>query len=285
MGFSDKNVLIVGLGLIGASYARAIRKYIHPNKIWGVDINREVIDLVKKEDIVDDAFVNCNNILKSADIVIVSLYPQDTIDFIVNNMENFKQGAIITDTCGLKSSLVGKINKVIRKDIDFIGTHPMAGKEKGGFVNSSSELFVNSNYIITPTLNNKEENINIINDMALKMGCRNIIKVSPKEHDEAIAITSHLPHILAVALMNTGNSLKDIKYLVGGSFKDTTRVATINGELWSQLFMANKENLVKVIDEFQKNIECIKSAIIEEDKEKLNEAFKKSCDGRREIQL
>ncbi|MEG0371158.1 MAG: prephenate dehydrogenase, partial [Clostridium sp.] len=194
------NVCIVGLGLIGSSYAQAL-KTVNKGKVIGIDINEGTIKKAIEKGIIDEGYIDTKDALEEADIVILAVYPELTGKFVIDNMDFFKKGAIITDSAGIKENIINKINTCIRDDIDFIGGHPMAGKEGSGIENSSETIFKGANYLITPTDKNSEENIIIIENMARKIGCKNVVRISPSEHDRIIAYTSHLPHIMAVALM------------------------------------------------------------------------------------
>lgn len=271
----DFNIAIVGMGLIGGSYAMALRK-LRPRNIYGIDIDENVLKNALQMGIIDEGYTSGNMILKKADLVIIALYPEETIEFVKNNIESFKKDAIITDTCGIKVDVIDKINSVLPQHLDFIGGHPMAGKETNGLQSASKDIFKNSNYIITPTEKNKKENIQLIKDLAKAIGCKNIVCVTKEEHDKIISFTSHLPHVIAIALMNSDITPNNLEEFIGGSFKDTTRVAVINSMLWSQLFMLNSENIINEIESFEESIKQVKKAIKEEDMNTLNNIFNES---------
>ncbi len=265
------NITIVGLGLIGGSLAMALKE-LRPKNIWGIDINANAIQFAEEQGIVNKGYINPEIPLSNSDIVIVCLYPNATIQFIKDNLKNFKEGTIITDTAGIKNKLINEIEKFLPDTIDFIGGHPMTGKECKGIEHASKDIFIDANYIITPTKKNKNLNIKIIEDIALKIGCKRVVKVSPKKHDEIIAYTSQLPHILASALVNSDIN-DDTKLFVGGSFNDATRVATVNADLWLELIMENKDNIIKCIDVFERRIKSIKNAIEESNNNDLEAIF------------
>lgn len=281
MFVKNKNITIIGLGLIGGSFAKALRK-LGPKSINAVDINEENIKIAKEQKIIDDGDITANKFIKESDLIFICLYPNETADFVKQNMHLFKSGAIITDACGLKEFLVSEIDKVLRDDVEFIYGHPMAGKEKGGLINSDANIFIDRNYIICPT--DKNKNIDKFENMLREIGFLNIVKLTAKEHDEAITFTSHLPHIMALSLMKTGCKLTNLKYLIGGSFKDATRVASINPNLWGQLFFNNRENLIDALTDLQNSIEEIKSAIDEKDDNKIRDIFEIGSKGRKGIE-
>ena len=278
------NICIVGLGLIGSSYAKALRK-INVNKIVGIDINEDTLDKAKRENIIDEGYKDGKECLKDADIVILAVYPDLTERFIIENMKYFKKGAIITDSAGIKESIINNISKSIREDVDFIGGHPMAGKEGSGIDNGSETIFNGANYLITPTNKNKQENINLIEKMAYAIGCKNVVKIDPKQHDRIIAYTSHLPHILAVALVNSDILDKDTSLFVAGSFRDATRVADINARLWTELIMQNKDAVIEQLSLFEENISKLKNAIKEDDSVSLNSHLESAGEKKRRIKI
>lgn len=282
MDFSDFRITIVGLGLIGGSLAKAIRE-LKPDKLWAIDKAEETIKTAETMGVIDRTETNCEKILSNSDIVIMALYPEDTVNFIVSNMKFFKSGCIVTDTCGLKSGMLTKLSGILRSDIEFIGGHPMAGKETSGFANAEKEIFYNANYIITPTEQNKEESVTLMQELILAIGCKKPIITSPKEHDEIITYTSHLPHLAAIAMMNCYTTQRPISQFVGGSFRDATRVADINSKLWLELIKLNKENAINVLDCFIDNLSALKIAIRNNDDEKLLQDFLQASSKRKEI--
>ncbi len=277
----DFNITIVGLGLIGGSFAMAL-KDLNPKNLWAVDINEEVIKTAEKMEIIDRGYTNPETPLKKSDIVIMCIYPKLMVKFIKNNMKNFKPGSIITDTAGIKEKLVEEIDTSIREDVDFIGGHPMAGRESKGLGYATKDIFNNANYLITPTDKNKEENIKIVEELVRAIGFKNIVRLDSKQHDEIIAFTSHLPHIVASALINS-DSRNDTKFFVAGGYKDATRVARINEELWAELIMDNCNNNLKQIEIFEKSIANFKRAIMNNDRESLKILFRKGSQKREEL--
>lgn len=282
--FADLSILVVGLGVIGGSYAMALKE-LKPKKIYGIDLDKKTIDMAQAMGIIDEGFTQAQQVLKKADLIIIALYPEDTIKFVKENILNFKAGAVITDTCGIKEKVVIKINSFISKQVEFIGAHPMAGKEAKGLQGASKEIFKDSNFIITPHERNSEKNIMFIEKLAKAIGCKNIIRTTPKEHDKIISFTSHLPHVLAVSLMNSRTSYSTVTPFSGGSFRDATRVANINSELWAQLFLLNSGNLIDEIEKFEETLVQVKTAVKLKDKDFLDNILKKALLRRREMVL
>ncbi|MGH4137962.1 prephenate dehydrogenase [Clostridium sp.] len=282
MDISDFNITIVGLGLIGGSFAMALKE-LNPKNLWAIDIDKDVLVVAEKMNIIDKGYINPEIPLRDSDIVILAIYPQKTINFVENNMKLFKIGAVITDTAGIKSNLLSKIIPILREDLDFIGGHPMAGKEESGLKAATVDMFKHANYILTPTEGNKEKNINLIEGLARDMGCKRVVYLTPKEHDDIIAYTSQLPHIIAVSLIDCNSSIMEVSKFVGEGFKDTTRVATINEELWPELLLYNKENIINKIEDFENNIKEIKNAIINGDEVFLKKRFQSATNKRKEL--
>ncbi|PJI07444.1 MULTISPECIES: prephenate dehydrogenase [Clostridium] len=258
------NLTIVGLGLIGGSYAMAFRK-VNKGRIWAIDLNENTLKKAAKKDIIDEGY-SMNNAyipLKKSDIVIIAIYPEALIEFVKSNVSNFKKGSIITDVLGIKGKNIDYIQNILGNDAEFLGGHPMAGKELSGFDNADGAIFKNANYILTPTSKNKRETIDAMRKFVRAIGFKDITEVTPERHDEIIALTSQLPHVIAVSLMNSSYVDSSIKHFIGGSFRDATRVARINPDLWCQLFTKNKDNLLKVINDFEDSIDELKKAIEE----------------------
>lgn len=274
------NITIVGLGLIGGSYAMAFKE-INNGHVWGIDLNKSTLKEAADMNIIEKGYsdLDAHIPLEKSDVVIIAVYPEAAVRFVEENAANFKENAIITDVLGIKGKNINQIqNILLEKPVEFIGGHPMAGKESSGLSYASKSIFEGANYIITPTEKNSEEVINYIEKIVKNIGFKNISVVTPEKHDEIIAVTSQLPHVIAVSLMNMKNIDKNIKNFIGGSFRDESRVANINPELWSELFLSNRENLLSAVEEFQKSIDELKDALREEDSEKLKVIMKKaSC--------
>ena len=282
MDISDFNITIVGVGVIGGSYAMALKE-LKPKNLWAIDINKDVLVAAEKMNIIDKGYINPEIPLRNSDIVILAIYPQNTINFVKNNMELFKTGAVITDTAGIKSNLLSEIMPVLREDLDFIGGHPMAGKEESGLKAAIVDMFKHANYILTPIDGNKEKNISLVGDLARAMGCKRVVQLTSVEHDDIIAYTSQLPHIIAVSLIDSNSSIREVSKFVGESFKDITRVATINGELWPELLLYNKKNIINKIEDFENNIKEIKDAILNGDDAFLKNRFESATSKRKEL--
>ncbi|TDT71765.1 prephenate dehydrogenase [Hypnocyclicus thermotrophus] len=273
------NITIVGFGLMGASYAMALKKF-HKGKIYAVDIDKESLLKAKDRGLIDEGFVEPKEPLEDSKLVIICLYPKLLVKFIEENKENFQNNAIITDISGVKCDYIEKIDNILQKKADFVSTHPMAGREKQGMDYADANIFQNANFIIIKKENNKKENVKLIENLAKNMGFLRVTKVTAKEHDNIIAFTSQLTHAIAVSLVNSDDEKFNTKLFIGDSYRDLTRIAKINSELWSELFLENKENLIYRIDNFIDKLETIKNALLNEDKDRLIKEFKESSDRR-----
>ena len=274
-GDFDFNITVVGLGLIGGSYAKALSK-LKPKMLYGIDVNKESLENALKMGIIDQGFTDGCIALKKSHLIIIALYPNDAINFIRDNIQNINPGSIITDTCGLKQNIIERVNSILPDTIEFVGGHPIAGKESQGFRCSSEKIFLDTNYIITPTPKNNEKNIKLIENMAKAIGCKNVVRISPAKHDKIISLTSQLPHIIAVTLMNSYIDSDIGKSFIGGSYIDATRVATINIKLWIELITENSDNLIIEIEKFENTLAKLKQAIKGKDNSTLGDILASS---------
>ena len=266
------NIGIVGLGLIGGTYAKSLKKY--PYKIYGIDNNQETIDYALNNNIVDYATLTPKEVLGDLDVVFICLYPNDTIKFIRDNINHFKRGAIISDVVGIKRKLIDSLDIYFNDEVEFVFTHPIAGRETIGIKHSDEAIFHNANFAIIPTKHNTEEALMLIEILAKHMGFANISRISDIEHDQIIAYTSQLTHAIALALVNSDDERYDTSLFIGDSYKDLTRIAMINEKLWSELFIDNKDFLLNQINKFENHLDILKDAIKAKDKAKLQELMK-----------
>lgn len=265
----DKKIGIVGLGLIGASIALSLRGKV--SEILAVDRDEDVLSIAMDRKIIDKGSTNPEEILRDADVVIFALYPGDIINYVIEHKSIWHQGQILMDVAGLKSELVSRIQSFL-PDVEFVGTHPMAGREVSGIKAAREELFLGSNFIITPTDKNSAEGLELVRELAIILGVKNIFEMSPEEHDALVAYTSHMPHLLALALV--GAYSEGSEKIVGRSFLDATRVANINEKLWSELFLMNKDPLVTEIDKLIGELTLFREKLDNNDKIGLEEKMK-----------
>ena len=276
------NIAVVGLGLIGGSYAMALKQN-KAGRIFGIDIDERVLEKAVSGGVIDQGSIDAEEILCKSEIVIIALYPQEAIEFIKNNAKNFKPGTIVTDTCGIKQPIIDAAWKCLRPDVEFIGGHPMAGNEFQGFDAASPELFLNTNYIITPHEGNSENGITTVEKLAALIGCNCVTRIKAGDHDRMISFTSQLPHIVAISFANLIAGEKDMRALTGRSFMDATRVAALNKKLWTQIFRMNNTNIIDRIEDMEKMLSTLKDAIKAQDEGSLQRIFDNAIKGKREI--
>ena len=271
---TKQNILIVGLGLMGGSYAKGLKRIGY--RISAIDKNEESIKFALENDIIDEGSAKPEpELIKKADTIIFALYPHVFINWIKDNQKYFKSGIKITDVTGVKSGVVYEIQNILRDDVEFIPSHPMAGREVYGVQNSDDSIFHNANYIVTPTKKNTKEAINWCSDLGRLLGFRKVSVLSPEEHDQMIGFVSQLTHVIAVALMDCNNNSKIVDY-TGDSFRDLTRIANINEKMWSELFLMNKQPLLDQMDSFIGEMQTLRKMLSDDDKAGLCEKMKLS---------
>ena len=270
----SKKILIVGLGLLGGSYARVLKRFgFH---ISAITLEQSSIDYALKEKIIDEGSAELDEkMIGEADIVIFALYPHVFVEWIEKNQKLLKSGALITDVTGVKRSIVYKIQEILRPDVEFVAAHPMAGREVSGVENSTDRMFVGANYIVTPTEKNTPEAINTCIELGRLLGFLNVTTLSPEEHDEMIGFLSQLTHCIAVTLM-TCNDKENMEKFTGDSFRDLTRIARINDLMWSELFVANKDVLLDQMNLFIDKFNELKAMLEAEDVDGMREMMRHS---------
>lgn len=226
---------VVGMGLIGGSYAKALRR-LGVKKIIGVDTDGKVLRQAQEQAVIDEALCGAGPGLQAADVVICSVYPAATLDFVKSAVPFLQSDVLITDATGIKGSLPEDVQRLLTGRMEFIAGHPMAGRQGSGLGMSQAEIFDGANYIVVPAAFNSSGAIEWLSSFAGAIGCGQVVQVDAVEHDRIIAYTSNLPHALAVALINSASYNENTKYFIAGSFRDGTRVADINPYLWSDLF-------------------------------------------------
>ncbi len=271
-------VLIVGLGLIGGSYAKALRK--KGFFVSAITDNQNSIDYALDNRIIDEGYSYVEEkAVSSADLIVFALYPKVFSQWIDKHKNLFKPGTIITDVTGVKSCIVYEIQSKLPPDVEFIAAHPMAGREVYGVENSDDKIFEGANYIVVPTDKNTPEAIETCKDLGKILGFSRISELSPEEHDEMIGFVSQLTHCIAVSLMTCCENEHLVDY-TGDSFRDLTRIARINENMWSELFMLNKEPLLKQINVFIDECMLIRDMIASDDTEGLKDKMRLSTSRR-----
>lgn len=275
-------ILIVGLGVIGGGYAMALKEAGY-NEVYGIDTNEETLKKAKEMKIIKEGFTREDEIISEMNLIILAIYPNLVKDFIVKNKNKFKENALITDVTGIKQLFINDIVEILPQNIDFVFAHPMAGRENKGIDYATNKVFRGANFLIVETKKNKEENIRQIENLAKEMGFKHIKRTTPAFHDEMIAFTSQLPHVLAVALTNSDIENRNTGEFIGDSYRDLTRIANMNEKLWSLLFLGNKKNLLEAMNNFEAEFDKIKKCIEENDEKNLQKLFIKSTIRREQL--
>ena len=270
----DSKILIVGLGLIGGSYAEALTDKGY--YVGAVARRKETIDYALNKGLIASGVTEVTReYISQFDVIVFALYPKVFIEWIENYQDYIKDGALLTDVTGVKRSVVYDVQSKLKASLEFVGAHPMAGKEVYGVENSDKTIFKNANYIVTPTDENTPEAIEACMELGRELGFKTVTTLNPEQHDEMIGFLSQLTHCIAVSLMCCKESEHLVDY-TGDSFRDLTRIAKINDAMWSELFMLNKDELVKQMDLFIDKFKDLKSAIENESLEEMREMMRLS---------
>ncbi|MBQ2310145.1 MAG: prephenate dehydrogenase [Erysipelotrichales bacterium] len=258
-------ITIVGLGLLGGSYAKGFFQAGYP--VYGIDIDENAVEYARKMHWVKDASTD-PAFCEGSDIIISALYPHTFIQWVKENQAYFKPGTVLTDVTGIKREVISEIGSFLRKDVEYIACHPMAGREYKGIRYADCSLFKKANFIIVPSKENTERAIGVAEDIANILKFRKVSVLSPEEHDRVIGFVSQLTHVIAISLMNIGEDPKLVDY-TGDSFRDLTRIANINEDLWPELFICNKDVLTEEIDRLIAKLKDYRDWIENEETEKM----------------
>lgn len=264
-----ENILIVGLGLIGASYAKGLTKKGY--KVYGCDLDEETNSFAVSSGFVCAASENPCDYIEQVDTIIIGLYPKDIVPFLLKYQKYFNENQVITDVCGVKSSVCAAATQAALP-AKFVGSHPMAGREKIGIKFADEKIFTGTNFLICPLKETDEMAIKVVEEIASALEFGYIHHITPEHHDHMIAYTSQLTHAIAVCLVNSESSV-DVSKFIGDSYRDLTRIAMINEKLWSELFFDNKDALIQEIESFEKEIEKLKMALLGQKKDELKDLF------------
>jgi prephenate dehydrogenase len=276
-GVKGLRITIVGLGLMGGSIARALKRGAGAI-VTAVDRDAKLTALALAQGVIDRGCDKPAQALADADLTVLCLYPEASIRFMKEHMACFAPGSVVTDICGVKQKVINGLVPILRSDIDFVPGHPMAGRERAGYQYSDEALFDRCNYILTPLQQNKEESIELVKRFAGALGAGAVVLAEPAEHDEMIAYTSQLPHALAVAYVLATGRRGDGQPLQrnplpfsAGSYRDVSRVAAINAPMWAELFLENRDALLGELDGLKAGLEHIEQYIRDGDGQSLIE--------------
>ena len=273
------NIGIIGLGLMGASFA----KRLSPQKdktIYGIDQNEQTIQTALELNIIKEGSTDPDKLIKKCNLIILSLYPTMIKPWIVENQQYLESGTILMDISGVKTNIVEPVQAILREDLELISIHPMCGRESRGINFAQADIFDNANYIIVPTNKNTPKAIEAAKQLGKDLRVKNISILSCEEHDRMIGFLSQLTHVIAVSLMNTHDNSHLVEY-TGDSFRDLTRIATINEDLWSELFLLNKDILLDEIDQFLDATKHFRDSLEKEDIDEMKRLFIQSTNRRK----
>ena len=273
------NIGIIGLGLMGASFA----KRLSPQKdktIYGIDQNEQTIQTALELNIIKEGSTDPGKLIKKCNLIILALYPTMIKPWIVENQQYLESGTILMDISGVKTNIVEPVQAILRKDLELISIHPMCGRESRGINFAQADIFDNANYIIVPTDKNTPKAIEAAKQLGKDLRVKNISILSCEEHDRMIGFLSQLTHVIAVSLMNTHDNSHLVEY-TGDSFRDLTRIATINEDLWSELFLLNKDILLDEIDQFLDATKHFRDSLEKEDIDEMKRLFIQSTNRRK----
>ena len=274
----NTKILIIGLGVIGGSYASALTQKGYTVKC--ITKEKKDIDFALNRGIISYGTTETDaNLIADAELIIFALYPTVFIKWIKENQSLISPGTLITDVSGVKSGVLREVRAILRNDIEFVSTHPMAGRERSGVEFSDASVFKGANYIITPVEENKTWAIDVCKKLGEELGFAKISLITPEKHDEMIAFLSQLTHCIAVSLMNC-NDTPELERYTGDSFRDLTRIAKINEKMWAELFLMNKDHLITQMDSFIEEFNNFKNMIKTDDTEGLMSKMKASTQKR-----
>lgn len=265
------NIGVVGLGLIGGSIAKSAKKNTK-HKVYGFDLDKNVVKNAIDEKSIDGELTQ--KCLSSCDYVFIPLYPEAVIDYVRNNAEFFKEGATIIDCAGVKRAVCDECFKIAENsNFSFVGGHPMAGTQFSGFENSKDTMFYNAPFVLTPKENEDILTLANAREVIMSLGFGRVSVMTPQKHDKLIAFTSQLAHVVSNAFVKSPSALER-KGISAGSYKDLTRVAYLNENMWTELFLENKDNLIFELDNIIAELQKYSDAMKNDDADTLRQLLK-----------
>ena len=278
----SKTIAVIGLGLIGGSMALALKGF-EDFEIVGVDVSEPTLRFAAEHGVGDRVTADAREVIPQADLTILCLHPKGITRFLEDYWSLFKPGSLVTDVCGVKTSIM-EAAEILPPEVDFIGCHPMAGTEFSGIEHAFAEMFQKSHLILTPRESSSAEHIALMERLADHIGCRDVVRTTPEEHDAILAYTSQMMHIIAVSVCDDP-MLFTCKGFEGSSFRGCTRVAALDVGLWTQLFSMNSPALLTALDRLEENLHAYREAIASGDTNLLSEKLAFSAGRKRKMNL
>ncbi len=276
---SSKKILIIGLGLLGGSYAMALKRKGYD--VSAIDLKQSSIDYALEHNMIDRGSTHTDcGLINDADIIVFALYPHTFVNWVKENGHLIKAGTVVTDVTGVKNCIVYEIQKLLPEGVEFIAAHPMAGREVVGVENSDDSIFKGANYIVVPTEKNTFSAIELCKSLGQELGFADVSLLPPERHDEMIGFLSQLTHCIAVALMCACDD-PNLERYTGDSFRDLTRIANINDEMWSELFLANRDSLLSQMDSYRSAFDRLYNCVKNADREEMRSMMRFSTERRK----
>ena len=271
-------VTIIGLGVVGGSYAGALSAAGYT--VYGVARTTDTIAKAKERGMIEDGGTVAAPFAAKSDVVVIALYPGQVAPYLRALAPHLRPGTVVTDVAGIKSLIQKEVEEALPEGVEFVFAHPMAGREKRGIDYADPAVLRGANFILVRGANTSQSAMETVRKLAEDMGFGRIVEVSAQRHDEIIGFVSQLPHAIAVALVNSDEESAETEKFIGDSFRDLTRIASINETLWSELFLGNRDNLIRSIDDFTRQLNAIRDALAAGDKDALEALFKSSTERR-----
>ena len=269
---------IIGLGVVGGSYAGALSAAGYT--VYGVARTTGTIAKAKERGMIEDGGTDAAPFAAKSDVVVIALYPGQVAAELRALAPHLRPGTVVTDVAGIKSLIQKEVEEALPEGVEFVFAHPMAGREKRGIDYADPAVLRGANFILVRGANTSQSAMETVRKLAEDMGFGRIVEVSAQRHDEIIGFVSQLPHAIAVALVNSDEESAETEKFIGDSFRDLTRIASINETLWSELFLGNRDNLIRSIDDFTRQLNAIRDALAAGDKDALEALFKSSTERR-----
>lgn len=277
-----KTIAVVGLGLIGGSLALALKGF-EDFEIVGVDVSQPTLRFAAEHGVGDAVTADAMEVVPRADVTVLCLHPRGIVRFLGEYRDVFKPGSLVTDVCGVKTSIMAGA-EILPEGVDFIGCHPMAGTEFSGIEHAFAEMFQKSHLILTPRPSSTPEHLSLMERMGAYVGCKDVVKTTPEEHDAILAYTSQMMHIIALSVCDD-EQLFACKGFEGSSFRGCTRVAALDVSLWTELFSMNAPALLSAVDRLEENLHAYREALASGDVKALSDKLAHSAGRKRRMDL